>query len=480
MALQPVSLGVRSNPGRHGQDSAARLVNCYAEELGEEGKIRFPLYASDGFTTFASPGVAAGVRAMLALDASDMYAVIGSVAVHVTSAAVVSALGGIATTGPVYMARNRADPAQIGIVSDGLFFTIESNVLTQISDADLPAPNSITSIDGYFVLTIEDGRFFITAIDDITVDALDFSSALANPDGLMIGATRGRELALFGPRSIEFWVNTGAADFPFERAQATNIGCYSAGSVREVTVLAGGSTTDSIAFAATDAQGAYAGVMILNGYSGTKISTHAVDRAIEGEADPADLRSGTWSKGGHTFYAIIGTAFTWVYDFVTGQWHERESYGLSRWRISQITTFGTKIILGDYAAGTLYEMDRDTYTEAGEPLIMTIQPPAIHAWPNPMKFNAIHIDVVPGVGINSTNTANSDPQIMVSHSDDNGKTWAAERTASMGAIGAFRTKVKMFRFGMSDEDGKVFRFSCSAAVAKCVTGFAVDAVAVKG
>ncbi len=54
MPVVPINIGVRSNPGRHGQDSAARLINCYAEEAGAEGKMRFPIYASDGLLAFSA------------------------------------------------------------------------------------------------------------------------------------------------------------------------------------------------------------------------------------------------------------------------------------------------------------------------------------------------------------------------------------------------------------------------------------------
>ena len=53
MALTPISLGLRSNPGRHEAISAARLINCYAEDVGDEGKIRFPVVAATAST--ASP-----------------------------------------------------------------------------------------------------------------------------------------------------------------------------------------------------------------------------------------------------------------------------------------------------------------------------------------------------------------------------------------------------------------------------------------
>lgn len=40
MALQNISLGVRSNPERTNDDGAAVLINCFAEDVGEEGKAR--------------------------------------------------------------------------------------------------------------------------------------------------------------------------------------------------------------------------------------------------------------------------------------------------------------------------------------------------------------------------------------------------------------------------------------------------------
>ena len=480
MALTPIALGSRSNPGRYGQDSALRLVNCFAEDAGEEGRIRFPIYASDGYSTFGSTSTNDGVRAMLALSATASYAVVGRGVYKITSAGAVSTLGGIASDGLTFMARNRAATPQIVLTCGGLVYKIVSDVLTQISDADLPAPNSVTNIDGYFIFTIEDGRFFITAVDDVTVDAADFSVAEANPDGLLVGKRRGRELVLFGPQSTEFHINTGNADFPFERQQAIDIGCYAAGSATEVTFIRGESTTDTIIWAATDQEGAYAGVMMLNGYSGSKISTHAVDRSIRDEPDTDDIRSFTWSAGGHTFYCITGTTFSWVYDMGTGFWHERKSYGLEHWRAVLCFTFGTTNILGDYASGVLYRMAHDIYEENGEPLIMTVQPPAIHAWPSPMRFDALYIDAIPGVGINATADADAEPMMMLDHSNDNGHTWLAERHIPLGALGKRRTRLKAFRFGQSGEDGKVFRMRVSAKVMKGITGLAVDARTVKG
>jgi hypothetical protein len=39
--------------------------------------------------------------------------------------------------------------------------------------------------------------------------------------------------------------------------------------------------------------------------------------------------------------------------------------------------------------------------ENGTGVAMTVQPPAIHAWPRRMKFRAIAVDVIPGTSQNS-------------------------------------------------------------------------------
>jgi hypothetical protein len=478
MTLTPVTLGVRSNPGRYGPDGACRLINCYAEDAGDEGKIRWPIHASDGHAAFATLiGGIGGVRAMLALDDSSLYVVAGRLIFKVTSAGVVSTLGGFETSGVAFMARNRRTTPQIGIVSGGLYYLITSDAVTQVSDGDLPAPNSICFFNGYFVLTISDGRYFITALEDgTTVDVLDFASAETNADSLLLALTRGSDLCLMGSRSIEFHVvDPNAEFFPFIRNASINIGLYAAGAACEITVVSSGmGAVDSIGWCATDSQGAYAGVMLLNGYSATKISTPAVDRAVRDEPDRDTIRMFTWSSGGHCFLAVAGDTFTWVYDTVTDQWHERESYGLPRWRANSATAFGTSVILGDYNVGRIYTMSPGTQTDGDDPLIMTVQPPAIHAWPHPLRFNAVHIDTIPGTGINSTNEADLNPKLMITHSNDGGKTWKPERHEEIGKLGKYAKRIKSTRFGDSKEDGKVFRLSVSAAVVRAFIGMAVD------
>lgn len=465
----PLELGTRSNKGRFGFEGSARLINCYAEEIGPEGKIPYPLYAIAGLTDFATLS-GGGIRAMLTLN-NEIYAVAGRVLNRIDSGGGVTTLGGVASDGVVTMARNRRAAPQIAITCDGVNQIVSAGVLSLISDADLPAANSVTHLDGYFVWLLSDGRMYASAIDDGTsIDALDFATAEANPDGGVRIYTRGRDLVVFGSKSVEFWsIDSGATNFPFSRVTSRDTGCLAAGSVATVTTRQG---TDGVCFVSTNSDGAYAGVRMLLGYDAQVIGTPQVDDLILGETHPENILATSWHDGTHSFYALSGTNWTWVYDATTGLPHERKSYGLDRWRASVVTTLGGSLIAGDYALAKLYTMSQSAYSEAGNPIQMVVQPPPVSAYPHPLKFDALYLDVIPGTGDN-TSGDELDPVVGIAYSEDGGATWSNERVHAVGRQGERRTRVKTTRLGASGEDGRTFRFSMSANVAKGLTGASV-------
>lgn len=421
MPLTPIALGLRSNPGRADADGAARLINCYAEDAGDEGKIRYPIYACEGFSSWGAVTSGGAMRAMLDFNGTALYVVSGQRLSKFNTAGTETALAAFATTGTVQMVRNRKLPnAQIGIVSsDGLFRIIDTTADT-VSTPTIPSGvqfNGIAHLDGYFILTQANGEWYITEIDDGTdIDELDFSRAESNPDGLVVPLTRGNELVLFGEKSTEFWQNTGNTDFPFERSTSQPFGCYAAGTAREVE--------GSVIFVATNADGAYWGVRLLDGYQAQRISTHAVDRSISAQTTPAtNLKATTYSINGHTFYSISGSAFTWVYDTVTGLWHERQSDALSRWRVSDACQFGSRLIVGDYTNGALY-------------LVTT------------------------------TVNASADSVVSLSHSNDNGTTFVGPRSRTIGGTSNRTQRFRWNRLGQSKEDGKVLKIEISNAVSE--------------
>ena len=434
MPLQTLPLGVRSNPERTNDDGAAMLVNCYAEDAGEEGKVRYPIYACDGFTSYATMtgSGAGGTRGFFGLEADALYVVTGSRlnVIFPTATPTVQDVAAIAGTGPVYMARNRAATPQVAAVpsSGGKYYIIQAGVLSEPTlDADIPLSlfNSVCAIDGYFVITASNGEWFISGIDASTVDELDFTTTASNPDGLTRGLVRGRDLCLFGPRSTEFFTNTGNADFPFERTHASSLGIYAGPTAVSLTATMDGTLADTVIWCASNADGAYVGVLMLGGYEGRKISAPWVDREVR-DATASTLRAFSYTREGTTFYTLTSSTFTAEYNTRTGFWHRRTSSGLDFWRISDATTFNGLTIFGDYTTTGVYQ--------AGHAI-----------------------------------TRGSASELLFRQSFDNGSTWNTIRSGTIGGAGSTQ-RIKFNRLGQAREDGRVLDFVISNAVMENGTG----------
>jgi hypothetical protein len=181
-----------------------------------------------------------------------------------------ASLGTIAGSGLVSMAD---DGVQLVIVNgaQGYVYTV-SGGLVEITDPDFPGATSVDYLDSYFLFSEPNsGIFFISAINDATdLDALDFASAESNPDHLKRVFVDHREVALFGSETVEYWSNTGNADFPFERIA----GAINEKGLRGVFTVT--RTDNSIYWVDRD------GVVRRQdaGYSPLRISTHAVEESL--------------------------------------------------------------------------------------------------------------------------------------------------------------------------------------------------------
>lgn len=430
MAVQQISLGVRSNPSRG--DTQTTLVNCYAEDVGEDNESKWAVYACDSFSSFSTlTGSGSGiVKGMLNFDDATLYVVNGTRINRIDTAGTATDMGALATSGYAYIARNRKSPnAQVMIVtSDGLVRIIENNsVSTPSYDSDVPTFNSVCALDGYFILTAANGEWFITSIDDgSAIDPIEFAQANSSPDGAVRCINRGRDVLIAGPRSIEFYQNTGQTDFPFERVTSAGIGVAYAPTMVNLAAVIDGTSQDTVIFAGNNADGSFAGVMMLDGYAARKISTSSLDRAIRDEPTKSSIRAFTRIDNGHVMYCITGSSFSKEYNANTGYWHDRKSSGITPWRIVDACHFNGTTILADYNAGTLYQQS-------------------------------------------SSITPGSASTVALRHSNDNGRTWKSRDAKAVGGSGTSKI-IRWHCLGQSKEDGKVFEFTFSNAVLENGTG----------
>lgn len=453
----PLIIPATSAPGRFGPETSGRIVNGFIEQQ-TTAKRSAVMYCREGLTTLATAPIAGNCRGMIEVDGAG-YALIGTQMYRVDAAGALTNIGGIPGNGAAFMARNRASPIpHVAITTtDGLNYLIIGGALTTVEDADLRSANSVTAIAGYFVWTHPDGEYSWSEIDSIAVDGLASSTAEANPDGLVRGIEHRGELYLFGQRSTEVHGLTGDVDTPFARSAHVALGCLAPASVV--------SLENTIAWVAHDGT-----VRAGSSYQGDRISTHSVERAIAAAADPSKIRAIARTREGHSFYELSWAEATWIYDFRTGSWAEVHSYQQARMRSESYMQIGSRHIVGDVSNGKIYELSPSVNSDDGDPILWTTELVAAENAPERMTFDRVDLEFVAGVGLNSTDAEASDPHVMLTYSDDGGRTWTNERSAPVGKIGEYSKTVSFHRLGTSRRQGRRFRVSVAASVSRCMVG----------
>ncbi len=428
-----------------------RMVNLFPELVPEGGKEPAFLSRCPGLRRVATIG--SGPIRGLWQTKGIMYVVSGNTFYRVETYGRTRyrgvIIGTVTGSGPVSMSDNGTQ-IFIACNPDGFIYNTVTEVFAQITDPDFPGAVTVGYLDGYFVFNEPNSpRVWVTALlDGLSVDPLDFASAEGDPDGLVSLIIDHREAWLFGTNSIEVWYDAGLPDFPLQRIQGAfnEIGCAAPYSVAKLD--------NGVFWLGSDARGR--GIVYrANGYTGQRISTHAVEWQIQQYGNLSDAIGYTYQQDGHAFYVLIfpTAQATWVYDVATQAWHERAGWSngeFVRHRSNCQVVYNDEIIVGDFENGNLYAYDLDDYTDNGDVQKWLRSWRALGTGQNNLKRSAQHtlqIDCEAGVG---TNTGQgSDPQMMLRWSDDGGHTWSNERWVSMGKIGEYFTRAIFRRLGMT-------------------------------
>ena len=425
----------------------SRMINLFPEIVPEGGNEPAFLSRAPGLRLLATVGTGP-IRGEWQFGAYG-YVVSGSELYRVDTSWSATLLGSITGSGPVSMSDNGTQ-LFIAASGAGFIYNASTNVFAPIADPDFPGAGSVGFLDGYFVFNEPDSqKIWVTSLlDGTSVDPLDFASAEGSPDGVVALIVDHREVWVFGTNSVEVWYDSGEADFPLTRVQGAfnEIGCAAAYSVAKLD--------NGLFWLGSDARGR--GIVYrANGYTGARISTHAIEWQIQQYGDISDAIGYTYQQDGHAFYVLVfpSANATWVYDVATQAWHERAGWvdgEFTRHRGNCQMAFGDEIVIGDYENGNLYAFDLDVYADNG----------AAQRWLRSWRamptgsdntFRAAHhmlqLECETGVGLNSGQ--GEDPQVMLRWSDDGGHTWSNEHWRSMGRVGAHGYRTIWRRLGMT-------------------------------
>jgi len=311
-----------------------------------------------------------------------------------------------------------------------------------------------------------------------------------------------REIYLLGEASSEVWVDVGTVPFPFQRIPGTNTqhGCAAKFSLSRLG--------NSFAYVSRNSRG-QGQIMQIEGYKPTRISTHAVEQTLVNQYID-DAIAWTYQLEGHECYVVTFPTLqlTWVYDATTQMWHkwlylnDLGQYERHRGQCSAV--FQGMVLCGDYANGSIYELDPENYTDNGQTIRRLRRAPHLVADFQRQYFDELQIQFQPGVGFTGLSTSNpaipgavylgetyaiaptqtftipvdgiyilgmagvtvnsttNNPQAMLRWSNDGGSTWSKEYWVSIGTIGRYKNRAIWRRLGTARD--RIFEVSMTDPV----------------
>lgn len=487
----------------------SRMVNLYPEIVPEGGKEAAWLQRAPGLRLLARVG-SGPIRGLWTFADPNTavpygYVVSGNKLYKLATDWTYTELGTVVGSGQVNMVDNGTQ-LYIAAGAHGYIYNANTNVFAEITDVDFYGAVGVGFLDGYFVYNEPNSQnIWVSALNDGTsVDPTDYASVDGSPDNLVTLLVDHREVWCFGSNSVEVWYDAGLPTFPLARIQGAfnEIGCLAAYSVAKLD--------NGIFWLGADARGN--GIVYRSkGYSGERISTHAVEWQIQQYSNLSDAVGYTYQQDGHSFYVLnFPTAnTTWVYDVATQAWHERagwENDAFTRTRGNCQMNFNNTIVIGDYRVGELYAYDLNVYSEAGTRQKWLRSWRALPTGQNDLTRTTQHslqLDCQAGVGLEGPDyeylnglfliTEDGDriitesgsyivaegailapginPQVMLRWSDDGGHTWSNEHWRSMGRIGQTGHRTIWRRLGMTLKlRDRVYEISGTDAVKIAIMG----------
>ena len=368
-------------------------------------------------------------------------------------------------------------------VATGTMYALNFTVIPA-NDGAFSGGSTVDIIDNYFVYSRPNSQQFgaSDALSPIS-QPLSFASKDGSPDNLVALIVDHREIYLMGEASSEVWADVGAFPFPFQRIPGTST---QHGIAAQFSVSRLG---DSFAYVSRNLRG-QGQIMQMQGYKPTRISTHAVENSLVNQYID-DAIAWTYQLEGHEVYVVSFPTInlTWAYDIASGLWHKwlyTDTTGTySRHRGNCCAEFQGMVLVGDYANGKIYELDKNNYTDDGVNVRRLRRAPHLVTDLQRQFFEELQIQFQPGVGttgltvspfvyisspyiiyptsnlyIPATQTivigiptldtqTTTQPQAMLRWSDDGGSTWSNEHWTTIGGLGKYKNRAIWRRLGQA-------------------------------
>lgn len=447
--LTPVPLFGAGIASKSFVSTRQRRLNVYFEVREDGDKSRFAVFGTPGLTlTFQAANSVNTVRGMLGTPAAlyvvasnklQVITAIGPPLVYSVPTGTLATLGGLVT-----LSTNNTQ-VLVADGNTGYIYNVANNTFGPIGGAFPNNAQTLTFVSGFFVAEQPGSQQFWTsnANDGSTWSGLNFATANAYSGYINAVDNLSGNLILFSTDHLEFWQNIGSAPEPFAPI-VTGAREYGLAAVFSRAHL-----RETICFLAQNREGQVQ-IAQISGYDLKIISTPDIDNLINGFDVVSDAVALAYGVDAHKFYQItFPTANrSFLFDASTQLWSEVQT-GVSVVPVRHVgnlaANFQGQTLVSDYSNNNIYKFDVDNYLDNDIPIARELITRHVLSSFNRIRVARVYLDMETGVGLQTGQGSN--PQIMLSYSKDNGRTWSGERWQPLGRVGQYRTRVRWNRFG---------------------------------
>jgi hypothetical protein len=429
----PVEVAAPTYIDRSDQQSRQRTQNLY---LGQGIDTKWAAYPFPGCKPLVT---ASGRDRGLYVFNSELYRVLNSSLVKVVANGTLTVIGFI---GGVERCIFDDDGLNIFIATGGIVYRYNLVNVSVVSSTNLETPNSVSYLNGFFLYDGDEGRFQASdAGDGSTIN--DLSVGVANSDGdpIVRGFPHNQLVYWFGSRSIEPWYFSGSGDLPFDRLDQAFI------PIGLAALHSLGADEDAMYFLGNTRQ-----FYKLSRSQAISISDPSIATIVENFTTVDDAIGWCFTFHGQQFYWVNFPTEnrSFLYSTTHNYWVDLsyEMDGERHLGNSYAYCYG-KHYVTDYRNGNLYELDPNTYTDNGQPILRIrdtapITGKALGLSGNRIAVGRLQLNMQKGVGL--ATGQGSTPEIMCRISNDGGKSFGAEDQISIGVMGAYDSRVDFYQF----------------------------------
>jgi hypothetical protein len=349
-----------------------------------------------------------------------------------------------------------ATSIQLLIVSakNAYCFQLEDNSIINVTDQLVGTPMYVVQSDSYFIVCfIESNKFQVSDVFDGSVwPGIQVNEISVFPENIVGMVVSHRELWIFGSQHIQPYQNSGS-DQVFDVIQGSLIDSGLAATF-------GRNLVDNTIFWISEDQRGARQAWRASGYTPQRISTHAVEVALQTYAPIDKLVSYSYQDGGHLFWVLYvpGTDCSWVYDVAENLWHKRAEWhqDTATWtphRSWNHTYAYGRHYVGDWQSSNLYEMSQNFLDDSGLVIRRLRRSPTVVDEMKWIYHSELTVDFATGLGPQPPLVDGSGnprpPQAMLRWSNDRGSTWSNESVVNCGMAGKFETRAIWYRLGRS-------------------------------